>query len=320
VAAVTETNTPDIVAIGEPMIEFALAKDAAGQDVYLPGIGGDTSNAMVAAARQGASVGYLTSLGQDAFGDDLMCFWAAEGVDSSYVKRDPNAPTGIYFIRPDADGQRAFTYYRKSSAASRYAPQDLPESVLSDARFLHVSAISQAVGDGPRDAVFKAIEIVNAAGGTVCYDTNLRLALWELDVARDVIHSAVAKADIVAPSIEDARALTGLEDVDALVDFYLERGPGIVALTMGAEGALIATPERRERFAPHAVTVVDPSGAGDTFDGAFLARLAAGDDPFTAGRYANAAAALTTTGHGAVTPIPPAEEVAALLNDSGRIK
>ena len=85
---------------------------------------------------------------------------------------------------------------------------------------------------------------------------------------------------------------------------------------MGSDGALLAFPDRRIRIAPHRVQSVDATGAGDTFDGAFLARLLEGDDPETAARYANVAAALSTTGYGAVTPIPRKDAVKVVLKQT----
>jgi 2-dehydro-3-deoxygluconokinase len=158
--------------------------------------------------------------------------------------------------------------------------------------------------------VLAAIGTARGAGVRVCYDTNLRLKLWPLERARGVIHEAMAMAHIARPSLEDARLLTGLEAPDAIADFYLKLGAVTVALTMGADGVLLATTQKRERFQPLAVDLVDATGAGDSFSGAFLARLARGDDAFAAGRYANAAAALSTTRHGAVAGIPTTAEVA----------
>ncbi|MEM6745779.1 MAG: PfkB family carbohydrate kinase, partial [Pseudomonadota bacterium] len=97
-------------------------------------------------------------------------------------------------------------------------------------------------------------------------------------------------------------------------DVYLEMGPTVVALTLGGDGVLVATPERRERLPAHRVEAVDATGAGDAFDGAFLARLAAGDDPFAAARHANAAAALAVQGYGAVAPLPTLAETQAFLD------
>ena len=108
---------PQIVCLGEPMLEFNRQADGR----YLAGHGGDTSNCAIAAARQGAAVGYLTRLGSDAFGDSFMDLWAAEGVDASQVERDAQAHTAVYFV-DHADGQHRFSYLRAGSAASRMTP------------------------------------------------------------------------------------------------------------------------------------------------------------------------------------------------------
>lgn len=300
--------TPDIVCMGEPMLEFNESPDGS----YLRGFGGDTSNVAIAAARQGARAGYISALGADVFGDAFAELWQQEGVDYSQVLRRSDASTGIYFVSHDARGHH-FTYYRAGSAASRYAPEELPADYVARAKILQLSGISQAIGQAPREACFRAIEIARRSGVQVAYDTNLRLRLWPLKTAREVIHLAMAQCDIALPSLDDATQLVGTEDPNKIVDFYLGLGPKIVALKLGKDGALIATRERRERLASMKVVAVDATGAGDTFDGAFLARLVAGDDPFAAGRYANAAAALSTTGYGAVAPIPRPEAVRRLL-------
>jgi 2-dehydro-3-deoxygluconokinase len=129
-----------------------------------------------------------------------------------------------------------------------------------------------------------------------------------------VIHEAIAMSDIALPSREDAEALTGLSDPQAIAERYLKLGPRIVAVKCGRDGALLATADGTVvRTAPHPVAAVDATGAGDTFCGAFLARIVLGDAPEAALAYANAAAALSTTGYGAVAPIPRREAVEALL-------
>lgn len=306
--------SPDILCLGEPLLEFNQQPDGN----YLPGHGGDTSNCAIAAARQGARVGYVTRIGDDTFGASFMDLWQREGVDTTTVIRAKDAPTGVYFVTHGPAGHE-FSYFRAGSAAARMTPEDLPARALEGARILHVSGISQAISDSAADTVFAAIEMVKRAGGRVSYDTNLRLKLWPLDRARAVTHAAMARADIALPGLDDARQLTGLDDPEAIADFYLELGAGIVALTLGAEGTLVATPEDRARIPARQVEAVDATAAGDTFDGAFLARLVAGDDPFAAATYANAAAALSTQGYGAVAPMPRADEVQAFLaREDGR--
>lgn len=315
-----------IVALGEPMLEFNATREGSLSEVdrFAVGYGGDTSNFAVAASRLGGRVAYLTALGADAFGDRFMDLWAGEGIDTRHVRRDPEAPTGIYFISRKA-GQHYFTYYRKGSAASRLSPADLPAAVLENARLLHVSGISQAISEQACDTVFAAIAIARAAGVKISYDPNLRLKLWPIERARAVIHETVRLADLVLPSYEDAVALCGLEAPDAIAAHYLDMGPGIVVLKLGGEGALLATRgaggERRlSRFPAFPVASVDMTGAGDTFDGAFVVAWLSGMALDEAVRFANAAGALTTTGLGAVTPIPrrPAVERLLAQADQGR--
>ncbi|MEY2802399.1 MAG: hypothetical protein RL513_1984, partial [Pseudomonadota bacterium] len=108
-------------------------------------------------------------------------------------------------------------------------------------------------------------------------------------------------------------AITGLADPDALVDHCLRLGAKVVALKMGDQGALVADAQQRHHIAPHPCQPVDATGAGDTFGGAFVYRYLQGDGLVQAGRYAAAAAALSTQGYGAVAPIPTADQVKKAL-------
>lgn len=304
--------TLDLVGMGEPLIELNQTRGAEG---YRPGFGGDTSNAIIAAARCGAKTGYFTALGADVFGRSLLDLWRAEGVDASRVAIEAAAHTGIYFVTHGPQGHE-FSYLRAGSAASRVTPAGVPLDWIAAARALHVSAISQAISPNAADAVFAAMEAARAAGRIVCYDTNLRLKLWPLARARATIHAAAAMADILRPGLDDAQQLTGLTDPDAIADFYLKLGAGLVALTLGKDGSLVATPQRRERIASIRVEAIDATGAGDAYDGAFLAEYLRTNDPFRAGRFANVAAALSTTGYGAVAPLPTRAAVLAAMGEA----
>jgi 2-dehydro-3-deoxygluconokinase len=147
----------------------------------------------------------------------------------------------------------------------------------------------------------------------VSFDTNLRLRLWSKERARAVITDMMGQCDICLPSYDDVVVITGIENEDALVDFALARGATTVALKLGDRGAIVASATERHRIPPYPVKPVDATGAGDTFGGAFVTRLMRGDDLLSAGRYAGVAAAISTTGFGAVGPIPTAEQVKAAL-------
>jgi len=301
----------DILALGEAMVEFNQT-GAEGGRLYLQGFGGDTSNFAVAAARQGARAGYVSALGDDVYGAMLRAMWRAEGVDDSGVRSDADAYTAVYFVTHDAAGHH-FSFFRKGSAASRMSPTQLPHAQIAAARVLHCSGISMAISESARDACFAAIATARAAGVKVSFDTNHRPRLWPLAFAQKTIAAAIAAADICLPSFDDLAVLTGLDSPEAMVDHCLGLGARVVALKHGGNGAWLADGERRIRIAPHACRPVDATGAGDAFGGAFVARLVAGDDLESAGRYAAATAALSTEGYGAVAPIPHAARVRQAL-------
>jgi 2-dehydro-3-deoxygluconokinase len=300
----------DVVALGEPLWE--LSQVPGDEARYLMGYGGDTSNFAVAAARQGARTAYVTRLGQDAFGGRFLALWRKEGIDTSGVELDAEAPTGGYFISHGPSGH-VFTYMRAGSAASRMRPDRLPLEVIQSGRYFHASGISQAISTSACDAVFAAIDAARGAGACISYDSNLRPKLWPLARARALTCAAAALADYFFPSIEDARALSGLDDPEAIVDWAHRLGARHVLLKLGSDGVIASDATRRERIAGLKIDSVDATGAGDCFAGACIARLARGDDLWSAARYANAAAALATTGYGAVVPLPHPDAVRELL-------
>lgn len=304
---------PEIICFGEPLLEFNQNPE---DGRYLAGHGGDTSNCACAAARLGARVGFFGAIGKDTFGDSFIELWQNEGIDTSHVIRNPHAHTGIYFVTHTSAGH-SFSYFRAGSASSCITPEDVSEEYISKARILHVSGISQAISDTACDAVFQAIALARKNGVKVSYDTNLRLKLWPLERARAITHAAMALCDIALPGLEDAVQLTGLDDPEKIADFYADLGPAIVALSMGEKGTLVVAEGEKEVVPVTPVKAVDATAAGDTFDGAFLARLCAGDDPFSAARYANGAAALSTQGYGAVAPMPTREAVENYLKTNG---
>lgn len=307
----------DVVSLGEPMVEFCASEVGKLKDVPLfeRGWGGDTSNTLVAVARLGKRAGYITRVGDDEFGECFLDMWQREGIDVSQVIVEKGGFTGVYFIALTEEGDHEFTYYRKNSAASHLSPDDVNEDYVKNARIFHTSGISQAISESSREAVFKAIEIAKKSGVTVSYDPNIRLKLWPLSTAKAVVTYTIKKADIVTPSLEDAKLITGLSSPEEIVNALLKMGPRIVALKMGGEGCFVAN-RRQKRFlkAYRVEEVVDTTGAGDAFTGAFLVGILEGWSLIKAGKFANATAALKTLGRGAVAPIPKREEVEEYLS------
>ncbi|WP_026960086.1 sugar kinase [Aliagarivorans taiwanensis] len=304
----------EILSFGEPMFEFSqVGAKQAGEPDFLSGFGGDVSNFAIAAARQGAKVGMLAHMGNDAFAGEFDRLWKREGVSTDCVVTNPHAHTGVYFITHDDDGHH-FSFLRKGSAASLVRADQLPQAAIADAKLLHVTAISQAISDNACDAVFAAINMARESNTLVSYDTNLRLKLWSLERARAVIRETASLVDICFPSLDEAQLLTGLKQPEAIIDFYLSLGAKVVVLKRGSAGATVATESLRYSVEPYKVTAVDATAAGDSFAGAFCTHYVAGKSLEDCLQYANATASITITGYGAVAPLPTLEQVEKRLS------
>ena len=301
----------DIVAIGEPLCELNQQPDGR----FLAGCGGDTLNATVAASRLGAKAAYVTRLGGDIFGEELMQLMLRERIDVTAVTVDADAPTGLYFVTHGPQGH-VFTYRRTGSAASQMAETNLSMDIFARTKILHASGISQAISASAAAVVSAAMARARTAGSTISYDTNHRPRLWSVTDAWPVIAAAVAASDIVKTSTEDGAALLGLNDPRGIADHLLNLGAGAVVVTQGRDGVLLADRTGSQLIPGFPVDAVDATGAGDAFTGAMLAELAAGRSLEQAARFANAAAALSTLGYGAIAPLPQRPAVEALL--SGR--
>jgi 2-dehydro-3-deoxygluconokinase len=294
----------DIVAIGEPLYELVQQDDGR----FIGGFGGDTSNMLVAAARLGARCAYVTAIGNDAFGDALLELWRSEGIDCRYVRRREDAPTGAYIISSGALGP-SFTYLRKGSAASLISAADISDEAIRSAGFVHASGISLAISSSAAKAVESAFARARGFGIRTSFDANVRLKLWPLDVARASIHTAASEVDVLKISLDDAQLLCGLSDSHAIAHFYRDLGAGCVAVTLGANGAVMADNTSIHEIPGVDVSCIDATGAGDAFMGALLASLCAGKSAAQTLRMANLVGALSTTGRGAISELPRLDSV-----------
>lgn len=300
----------DLISMGEAMVEFN--QTVAGEPNFLQGFGGDTSNAVIAAARAGARCGYVSAVGDDVFGKNLMVLWQIAGIDTELIAIKSGAPTGLYFVTHGQAGHE-FSYRRAGSAAAAMPLNDVQREALKQTKWLHYSGISQAISENAREQCHQAVRIARGSGAQISFDSNLRLMLWSLDDAKRHMIPAIASCDLFLPSLDDVVQLSGLADPQAIVQWSHDLGAKLVVLKLGSEGVLVSDGAKQSRIVPITVKAIDATGAGDCFAGNLLARLARGDDLLTAARYANAAAAISVQGFGAVAPLPLPKAVHALL-------
>jgi 2-dehydro-3-deoxygluconokinase len=310
---------PEIITLGECMVELFSEEPMARTTVFQKAYGGDALNTLVAAARLGASTGFVTRVGDDPFAPFLLESWRGEGIDVSHA-RLVEGFNGLYFISTLPGGEREFTYYRQGSAATTMTPAELDAAFIGGARVLHVSGISQAISPSCRQTVLAAVRLAREQGVLVSYDPNLRRKLWSsLEEARGAMQEVLPFADIVLPSAPDE--MTDLLDAPTPED-GVERlwaaGVGTVAVKLGEKGCLLGYDGRMvavPAFVPDAV--VDATGAGDAFDGAFLHGLVSGLSPGEAARLAVACAGLSVRSRGAIGGLPRREEAYAAWRAPG---
>lgn len=238
------------------------------------GYGGDTLNTAIHMARAGHDVAYLTAIGSDPLSADLKAKWEAEGLDTSLVLTHPERSTGLYAISTDATGERSFSYWRDTSAAREMFALGAVEAALRDAEpanLLVFSLISLAIlpPEG-RTHLLALASQVNANGGRVAFDGNYRPRLWaSVEEASNARDAAIAVADIGLPTLEDERLLSGEADADAVAAHWASLGCAETIVKLGAEGARL--PDGSVIPPPEVLQPVDTSGAGDAFNGGYLA-------------------------------------------------
>jgi sugar/nucleoside kinase (ribokinase family) len=263
-------RSPDVVTVGE-----AMALLMARQPGPLAGVGeferapaGAELNVSVGLSRLGYQVGYVSSLGQDSLGRNLLDFMTAEGIDVRHVRVDGRYPTGFMLKSMVRDGSDPeVEYFRRGSAASHLSPADIPDGLIQQARLLHLTGISPALSPGCRELVFAMAQQARAAGRVITFDPNLRPRLWATQAEMiATVHVLASLSDVVMPGLAEGRLLTGLRHPEQIADFYLKLGARQVVIKLGPQGAYFASATGSGRAPGLPVrSVVDTVGAGDGF-------------------------------------------------------
>jgi 2-dehydro-3-deoxygluconokinase len=290
-----------IACIGECMIELAQA--VAGQLVR--GYGGDTLNTAIYLARLGASVDYITALGDDPWSDAMVAGWTAEGIGTRHVVRIAGKLPGLYMIETGPDGERRFYYWRENSAVRSLLA--MPETAailaaLSDYALIYFSGITLSLFDAAgRGLLMDALKRARKAGCRVAFDTNFRPRGWpDREAAQRAYHDAFAGADCVLASVEDLDLLygtgTGIVVADSLnvQELVLKLAePTCRVRAQGIDQLVKAVPVER---------VVDTTAAGDSFAAAYLAARHTGTGPLDAAKAGHRLAGIVVGYPGAIIP------------------
>jgi 2-dehydro-3-deoxygluconokinase len=307
----------DVVTLGESMIQMTptqsgLLRHARQFERY---VGGAESNVAIGLARLGHQAGWISRVGADEFGACVQAAIRGEGVDTSRVVEDEEAPTGVYFKeRRRSDLTRVY-YYRDDSAASRMAPSDLDVEYVAQAEYLHLTGITPALSETCRETVWEALRVAEAEDVAVSLDPNVRRKLWSEEEARTELREMMPYVHTVLTSEGEATLLTDVEDPTEAARVLREMGPEQVVVRLGADGALaVGEDGTLERRAAIDVEVVDVVGAGDAFTAAYLAGQLRDWSVGRSLRLGNVAGGLATTVTGDSEGIPTWAEVQPYLD------
>ncbi|OIJ08200.1 2-dehydro-3-deoxygluconokinase [Anaerobacillus arseniciselenatis] len=307
----------DVVTFGETMVLFTPESTGLMRyaNNYTRKFGGAESNYAIGLTRLGHKAGWISRVGDDELGKAMLSFIRGEAVDVSRVKIDNTAPTGLYFKELRSSTEIRVEYYRKGSAASQMNKADLDEDYISKAMYLHISGITPALSESCYEMVTKAIKIAKQHAVKVIFDPNLRKKLWSEEKARKVLLEIASYADIILPGYDEGVFMYGEKDPNKLGELFLQQGPSIVVLKVGAKGAYYFTKEESKLVPGFTVNnVVDPVGAGDGFAAGFTSGLLKGFSIEKAVQRGNAVGALVTMVSGDVEGLPEEHEVERFIN------
>ncbi|MCP1169945.1 sugar kinase [Limimaricola litoreus] len=298
-----------LLAIGECMIEMSGGQE----NSWRMGFAGDTLNTLWY-ARAGLDpakgpVGYFTALGTDGFSDRIVSFLEAGGIATGAIRRLSDRRPGLYMIE-QKDGDRAFTYWRETSAARCLADDEATLlAAMAGARMIYLSGITLGIlSREARDRLMRSLRAARAEGATIAFDPNIRPMLWpDPQEMRAAIMVTAGLSDIVLPSFDDEARWFGDADPAACARRYRDAGAGEVAVKDGGAPVTLSHHDIPQTFPVEASAApTDATGAGDSFNGAYLAARLQGASAEDATKAGIAMAARVISAHGAIIELPEA--------------
>ncbi len=309
-----------VFCIGELLIDFVAenqGSDLSKADLFTKKPGGAPANVACAIAKLGGKSAFIGCVGNDPFGTYLLSVLKANNVDISLAQRS-RAFTTLAYVSLSEDGERDFVFSRGADKELQY-----DSSIKNDIKgnMLHLGAATALLGGDLEKAYGRYFFDALTQDVFISFDPNFRSDLWkdEEHIFLKKCMPFIQKAHLGKFSLEEARLLTGKDDLNECCNVLHEIGTQIIAITLGAKGTLLSTGESKQIIPSSAVKPIDTTGAGDAFIGCLLYQISTLNDPckilnnheilVAMIKKANMAGAITTTGYGAIPSLPTYSQV-----------
>ena len=309
----------DVTALGEILIDFTpCGKSAAGQRIFEQNPGGAPANVLTCLSKCGKKTAFIGKVGKDMHGAFLKSVLEENDICTDGLLEDENVFTTLAFVALSDSGERSFSFARKPGADTCLTKEEIRKDLIANSKVFHIGSLS-LTSEPVKSATFYALELAKEYGCIISYDPNYRAPLWDSrEKAIEGMRSVLSYVDVMKISDEETELLTGISDPEMAAKKLIENGISIVAVTLGADGALICTKEGCEHVKGYQVRIVDTTGAGDSFWGGFLTQLLeSGKMPSEVSLkeaaafadYGNAVASLCVEKRGAIPAMPTKAEV-----------
>lgn len=296
----------DFASIGECMVELAPTDNG----FYRQGFAGDTLNTAwyVRGLTQGSGrkVRYVSAVGTDGLSETMLGFLSDAGIDTGSVARIDDRTVGLYLITL-VGAERSFTYWRQNSAARRLASdRERLRTALDGVGTAYLSGITLAILE-PEDRV-RLLSVLSAfrnSGGDVVFDPNIRPRLWsDREIMAKVTTDGYRSATIALPTFPDEADLYGDASPRDTADRIAGLGVGEIVVKNGPEPVLLRVAGKPDAAVPALTEIqpIDTTGAGDSFNGGYIAARLAGRSPFDAATLGHSVAARVIRQRGALAP------------------
>ncbi|RFU96099.1 sugar kinase [Sphaerochaeta halotolerans] len=277
---------------------------------------GDTPIFINEAAKLGNECTIIGTVGNDGFGDCIVNRLQESGVDTSVIKVKEGYTTGTAFVAYFGDGTRQFLYHWRHSAAGMITEEDIDAIDLTEFDWLHVTGITLAVNNHCKKAVERLIEKLPSTT-TLSFDPNIRPEVLSAEEIRVLCEPIIKRSEYIFPSATEASMLTGLKDDVSGCKEWAKQGKTVI-LKNGEKGCIVFHKDEMLEIPSFKVEEVDPTGAGDTFCAGFVTAIGDGMSLYDAGRFANAAGALSVKNKGPMEGASTKKEVELFLKEQER--